>query len=269
MNVTDQPGSYLDRAFRMLVAPRTAFWLLGAWLALLVVWVLPFTLAGQSEDTVGAIALEWVPLQVLYWLIGVTTALCVFNRAARDLRRVRREGVPARARSLGDEAEALPGVSLERLQERLEARGFDVTGEHGALHAVRGRWRPLWGSVLHLALLLLVGALALNAATARTAGIELIEGQTADEFYAGTASRPDTLAFKSALGDFKLTSVSPRFFDRYLLFMKLEARADWRGKSRLLARTAPLVEPGVLHQHPGFQLRAQDRHEKRVGHRGR
>lgn len=228
------------RVQRFLTSPRTAAWLLGAWVTLLVVWVLPFTLAGQKEDTVGAIALDWLPLRVLYWAIAIVTLMCTAARVMRDLRRCSRRGVPRRASTLGRDETIFVGLGLDDFAERLSSNGFDVERNGEALSAVRGRLRPLWGSLLHFALLLLVIALIVNGTTKKEAGIELIEGQSAAEFFANTTPRPATLSFKDALGDFRLKTVSPRFYQRYLLFMQLEAVAQWRGESRHFSLAEPL-----------------------------
>ena len=66
----------LKRAYRFLVSSRVALWLMISWLALVLVWVVPFILTGQPEQTVSAIGQEWLPFRIVYASLAVVSILC-------------------------------------------------------------------------------------------------------------------------------------------------------------------------------------------------
>ena len=227
--------------YRVLSSHSLGYWLLLAWLALLLVWVLPFTLTGQAEETVAAIALDWLPIKFVYWALGVATVGCTVNRALRDWRRCRSLGVPKRT-SVLEGGLWLPGETTSNARDTLESCGFIVSAESdsGAFRAVRGRFGPLWGSLFHVSLLLLAVAFVVNLATMRTSGIELIEGQTASDFLQSVPDTPERSLFRDKLATLELESVTPRFFDQYLLFERLDAQVTYLGRSRRMSLSQPL-----------------------------
>jgi hypothetical protein len=221
-----------------LILPSTAFWLLLGWLLLFLVWVLPFSVLGQPETTVSAIASKWPVILAVQWALGLVTAACMVSRLSRDLRRCARMDVP--------DAESMPRASaqassrtLDQLAESLSAQGFIVAREPDAIHAVQGRYRPVWGSVFHLGLLVLAMSLVLAATTTRVSRIELIEGQSVADFKRSTGARIDPAALR-LLGDMRLTKVDPQFFESYLLFQKLAAQVEWRGRRHDFTLARPL-----------------------------
>jgi hypothetical protein len=172
------------------------------------------------------------------------TLLCTVERARRDWRRCARRGVPGRAHELEAGPLVLRRGTLDDVEASLRETGFAVEREGDAMHAVRGRFRPMWGSVFHVALLLTVGAFVLAVATTTQVGMELIEGQTAAQFFATLPERPQTESIAARLGDLTLRRIEPRFFGPYLLFQQLDATAAFRGKERTFALAQPLwIDP--------------------------
>lgn len=232
-------GPLVHRAYRLLISPRVTFWLLTAWALLYAVWVVPFTVAGQAEETVEAIALEWLPLRILYAAVAIALLACTASRAARDWRRCAATSVP-QLRSDGEESWYHLALSLDEAETRLRKARFEVVrAEHG-VRGIRGRYRPLWGSAFHLGILLFTAALALNGATLTTGGIELIEGQSAEEFFAATPERTGSEAIRGKLESFTLQEITPRFFEQFLLFERLDATAEYRGAERSFSLARPL-----------------------------
>lgn len=97
----------------------------------------------------------------------------------------------------------------------------------------------LWGTVFHVALLLLAMSLVLAETTTKVSKMELIEGQSVAEFRQSTGVRIDPSAL-ILLGDMRLSEVDPQFFESYLLFQKLAARVEWRGQSHAFTLARPL-----------------------------
>lgn len=239
MSIRSSAIAHSRRAFRILASPRVSIWVLLTWLVLLVIWVLPFTLTGQSEETIGAIAMAWLPFRVVYWTLLVTTLACTGSRVVRDWRRCRSTRMARTHTQEGACVERM-GLTATQVSRELEGRGFKTTGTQDGFTAVRGRYSPLWGSVFHIALLLLVGSFLLHEATLETAGMELIEGQSAAEFLAATPERDEMRVFEERVSTLRLMDVNPRFFKQYLLFERLDATAKYQGRDRRFSLARPL-----------------------------
>jgi hypothetical protein len=229
----------VHRAYRILISPRVSLWLLVVWVLLCAVWVLPFTVAGQPEETIEAIALEWLPLRLVYGAVALALATCTVARAVRDWRRCASDRVPERRTTSDALARSLP-VTFEVAECRLrEARFEIVRAEHGS-RAIRGRYRPLWGTVFHASMVFFAVALVLNASTTKSGGMELIEGQSAEEFFVSTPERETNEVFRPKLESLRLGTITPSFFREFLLFERLDATAEYNGEPRAFSLARPL-----------------------------
>lgn len=232
--MTPNPLTEGSRRIRALLESRTvSFWVLGAWIALTLVWLVPFQLTGQSDETIRAIAEDWFAFRAIYIVVGLTTAVCAWTRMARDMRRAQRTDVAHPAPT--PDAERLEGMDLDHVEASLKMRHYAVSRSDGSLHAVRHRYSLLGGSVFHFGIVLLGISLVVHVLTVDSTTLRVTEGQSV-----GEAAAVAGVTVPSAFRYFTLESIEPQYFEDVLLFTKLEARlraAD--GSSRTFSLSQP------------------------------
>jgi len=238
------PGRFIGRAWAFLTSRKGSHWLLGAMIALLVVWLAPFQLTGQPSATIEAIAWTWWPFVIAYALIGIATLVCTYTRARTDIGRARIDAAPQGDPTEGAEKAAMP---FGRVLGLLRGRGYSVVeGEHSA-RAVRRAWAPLGGSVFHIGILVFAGGLILNAATTQVVSFRVVEGQT---FAQGLAAVDETGSAGPAglVASYTLARVQPDYYKDFLLFSRLDATLNAvDGTSRTFALARPLwLDPITL-----------------------
>lgn len=229
------------RAVAWLTSRGGSFWVLGAWVALAVVWLVPFQLTGQPDATVSGIATTWLPFQLAYAALTLTTAVCGFVRFQADLRRYRAR--PPVERPLPATPSLRIDGSLPQAAAALKRMRFEVTEAPDRVLGSRARLSVLGGSVFHLAIPLLALGLWLHATTFGAISFRLIEGQPASTVAPGiTAGQGEWAGLPLAADGLKLESVGPSFFEDVFLFERLDAvLLDERtGQSRWLSLSSPL-----------------------------
>jgi len=210
-----------------------SFWVLGAWVALTLVWLVPFQLSGQSHETIRAIAEDWLAFRAVYVAVGLTTVVCAWTRMARDMRRAQRTGVAHPAPT--PDAERVEGMDLDGVEATLKMRRYAVTRSDGSLYAARHRYSLLGGSIFHFGIVLLGVSLVAHLLTVDSTTLRVTEGQSV-----GEAAAVAGVTVPSAFRYFTLESIEPQYFEDVLLFTKLEARlsaAD--GSSRSFSLSQP------------------------------
>lgn len=202
-----------------------SFWILVTLSLMLAVWVVPFQATGQPKATIDTIAWGWWPLVVLYSLLGVSTVVCTYNRFIRDWRRA--TVAPAVPAVPSSDAIPLDSISIDRASELLLDAGYDVYDSASGLRAVKRSWSPLGGALFHVALIVFAIAVIVQHRTATMAEVRVIEGQSFTQ-----ASEGEPAWARQLVDGMVLRSVTPAYFEDYLLFTKLEAAvagADGRG----------------------------------------
>jgi len=191
-------------------------WILIATALVLAVWVVPFQLTGQPQATIEQIAWNWWPVRILYALLGVSTAVCTWQRLRRDARRLKR---PLNRPEVPPPSSVrFPGLSSKALAETLERRGYRVTPRASGFDAVLHRWSPLGGSIFHFALLAFVAAIVVQHAYGSSVEVRVTEGQSFSE--AATGEAPWAQA---AVAGLTLESIAPTYYRDVLLFTRLDA----------------------------------------------
>jgi hypothetical protein len=240
-------GIRRTRAF--LESRAVSFWVLGAWIALTLVWLVPFQLTGQSHETIRAIAEDWLAFRAVYVAVGLTTVVCAWTRMARDMRRAQRTDVTHPAPT--PDAERIQGLDLDGVDSSLRARRYAVTRSDGSLYAVRNRYSLLGGSIFHFGIVLLGVSLVAHLLTVDSTTLRVTEGQSV-----GEAAAASGVVVPSAFRYFTLESIQPQYFEDVLLFTKLEARlsaAD--GSSRVFSLSQPYwIGPTTLASISDFNL---------------
>lgn len=194
-----------------------SFWVIGLWVAMTLVWVLPFQISGQSPETIRAIAEDWLAFRVIYGLAGLTTLLCSWTRLVRDLRKVRRPGATHPAPSEG--AVLLPDLSSGTLREWLGSHGYTVSEREGSLRAAKHSYSLLGSSVFHLGIVLFGISLVAHTLTVESVSLRVTEGQR----IADAAAESDVAGIPREIGFLTLESIEPQYFKDVLLFTRLDA----------------------------------------------
>ena len=225
-NLSDtDSGNRIDqlvRAVKWIWSYAGSFWLLAALMLMLSMWLIPFQFTGQSTGTIEAIAWGWLPLQVLYVLVGISTLMCTWERFRRDLRRIGRG--PKRTDSPTQGAVLVEGIDGDGLSKRLQKSGYEVAEDENGLRAVRRRWSPIGGSVFHIAILLFVIGIIVHQQTAVGITLRVIEGQPLLD-----TVPPDAEWARADVAGLSLIDIQPEYFEDVLLFTDLDAtlvRAD-------------------------------------------
>lgn len=234
----------MGHAYRLLVSARVALWLMISWLALLLVWVLPFVITGQSEETIAAIGEQWLPFRIVYLAITVASLLCAAHRFTRD--RARDWETALERRIVARQSiETHASHDLETARSLLAANGFSVRKVRaGRVWMTRNRISVHGGAVFHLALPLVALALLVNSATVTSASFELIEGQSVTDSFAKSGSPAEKAPLYDSLSGITLLKVIPRFFGPYLLFERLDATVSDGGAEKGFSLASPLwVDP--------------------------
>ena len=211
-----------------------------SWLALLLVWVIPFIVAGQTEKTVTAIAQEWLPFRIVYACVALVSVLCAAHRFVRDRSRNWEQALRHRLDADGRGA-ASTTMPVEDAVALLGAKRFRVAeNRDNSVLLTRNRTSAYGGALFHLGIALVAAALVVHGATVSTASFELIEGQSVEDSFVNAGRPGEDAALYRALRGIKLESVEPRFFGPYLLFEKLDAKISDRGVQRVFSLARPL-----------------------------
>jgi len=238
------PAGLMKRAWAFVTSRRGSHVLLGALVALLVVWLAPFQLTGQPKDTIEAIAWTWWPFVGVYIVIGIATIACTYSRARTDIRRARSIAPPSSRPSDAAEKTDLP---FDAVLARMKGAGYAVVCDESAARAVRRPWAPLGGSVFHIGILVLAAGLILNATTTQVVSFRVVEGQP---FAQGLSAIDETGTAGPAglVAGYTLTRVDPQYYKDYLLFSRLDATlGSVDGSSRTFALARPLwLDPITL-----------------------
>lgn len=241
------PSSSWSRFERLVGSRRVAQWSLGTWVALFVVWVVPFTLTGVPEPRIKRIVGgEWY-FQLLYGVLLVNVLVCLLPRWRRALRSARLPSpLPAdrlaeHRRSVGARCAATPGA----LGGRLADGGWTVVVDEraGALAAVRRRFSTVGSLLLHLSLALVLVAAFLVPRTT-TGQVLVSEGESfsgAPEDYAQKPEPPPGRALPRAA--FTVEKLRADFFEDKLFFKDLRAAVTHRRADATRTATVRLSEP--------------------------
>ncbi len=196
-----------------------SFWVIGAWIVLTLVWLVPFQFTGQSKATVQAIAEDWFALRIVYLATAVVTTVCTYSRIKKDWRRR-----DASVRPTPTEAAQGPfPVGSDDIEAWLRSQGYRVTREDQALRATVNRYSLLGGSVFHVGIVAVGLSLALHSATVESVSLRVTEGQTFAE--AGWTAEEELL-LPSSIRHHRLVSITPEYYEDVLLFTRLTARIE-------------------------------------------
>ncbi len=219
------------RVLDALASRTVSFWVMGAWIALALVWLVPFQLTGQPESTVVSIASAWLPFKIAHAGLVLTTAVCAALRLQRDLRRAGR-ALPME-RALPAEPQMHANGTLDGARGVLEEMGFDVESGADRVLGRRYGWSLLGGSVFHLAIVLLAAGLVVHAATYGAIGFRLIEGQ-GGERASVTVKRGEGqwAGMPGMVRGLVLKRIQPAFHKDVLLFYRLDAAFTEKGTGR-------------------------------------
>jgi hypothetical protein len=220
---------------------------LVAWIGLISVWVLPFAITGLPESQLlQVVRTEWFFVAV-YAALVVNTFFCMLPRVRRLTASV---GLP-RLQDLStlDERDAIDvtaAFSLDEAAARLGATGWRVVvaDDGTTLAAVRRRFSGLGTILLHLILIVLVGA-ALLVGAPRSGRALVTEGRT----FGGTAK--EYLDEGGQLGSggalppvtFHLDSVGTTFWEDVLFFEDLRADIEYPMPGGGRGATVRLADP--------------------------
>lgn len=239
---------------RQLRSRRFSGWLIGAWVALVLVWLVPFQVTGQPDETINEIATRWWPMVAVQVLLLAATILCTFDRAQRDLRRARRWGTMPRRliAPIGVDV-----ASLDDAASLLQSSGLSVVATENRVIGVRWPWAALGGSVFHLALALIAVGFLLDANLASSVTFRLTETQAVGQsLVPESALAADVLG---TVGHWTLSSVEPEYYRDVLLFTRLDAAFDdGSGRMREMALSHPIwldLSRTLTIQDYGFALR--------------
>ncbi|MHB1341784.1 MAG: cytochrome c biogenesis protein ResB [Coriobacteriia bacterium] len=239
---------------RQLRSRRFSGWLIGAWIALVLVWLVPFQVTGQPDETINEIATRWWPMVIVQVLLLAATLLCTFDRARRDLRRARQwSNMPRRLVA----PVRVDVANLDDAASRLGSSGLSVVVTGNTVIGVRRPWAALGGSVFHLALAVIVVGVVLDANLASSVAFRLTETQAV-----GQSLVPESELAADVLGTvghWTLTGVEPEYYRDVLLFTRLDAAfADGSGRAREMSLSRPIwLGPSrtLTIQDYGFALR--------------
>lgn len=235
------PRRMLHEAADFLSSRAISFWVMGAWVALAVVWVLPFQLTGQPETTVANIATTWLPFRIAYGALLAMTTVCGLLRFVRDLKRA--QGPLPVGRPLPSEPLTCARGTLEEAGAVLDSMGFETARADDRVVGVNRRWSLLGGSFFHLSVPLVAAGLLLHAVSYGSIQFRLIEGQSADHILASvTAGEGRWEPLVSAAASRTLESVEPSFYEDVLLFERLDAVVtdDRTGSRDAMSLASPL-----------------------------
>lgn len=204
------------KALSVIWSYEGSFWILVALSLMLAVWVVPFQVTGQPKATVDSIAWGWLPLIALYSLLGIATLVCTYNRFIRDWRRAALD--PSVPETPTADAVPVAVVPLEQVEAHLVSAGYEVHRSGTGLRGVKNKWSPIGGSLFHLALIGFAIAAVVQHKTATLAEVRVTEGQSFTQAAAGEPAWAQRL-----VNGLVLKSVTPTYFEDFLLFTKLEA----------------------------------------------
>ncbi len=225
-----------------------SFWVIGAWIALALVWLVPFQLTGQPEATLRGIGNDWLPFRAAHRALVATSAVCGLVRLGKDLGRLRLKRSAGRPLPL-EPMDSCVG-DLEAARAALGRMGFAVSRLEDRVTGVQRRWSLLSGSLFHLGVPLLAAGLVAHAATAGSIQFRLIEGQSSDVPLAGLAAgEGDWEALPSSAASLTLETLEPSFFQDVLLFERLAATVveEGTGRTRGFSLSSPLwLDPFTL-----------------------
>lgn len=257
---------HLRAAYRLVASPRLAVTLMLSWVALMVVWAIPFVFYGLPADQIARIVTEELFFRILYVLLSLATATCIAARISVLIRRVRRAPSPNSAPRSGRHASFVceGEWSSNRAQSALRALGMSgVVVTDTWAWGVRNRYAPLGTILLHTALLLIVAAsvvpLVIGPAFEATAAVT--EGETFDS--QGKDPFAEELKTDAPVPDvaFTLNSLQPRFHEDLLLFTKLEGiLSDKSGRVHRMRLGSPwFVSPTTMVSVEDFGYSAEAR----------
>lgn len=236
---TEGPARTLRRGLDALASRTLSFWVMGAWIALAVVWLIPFQLTGQPDATLEGIATRWLPFRIVYAELLVTTLVCALARLRKDVRRARSSA--SLERPLPERPAARVSGTLDATAEALTALGFRVRHGDDRVLGVRRPWSLVGGALFHLGLPLLAAGLLVHAVTAGSLNFRLIEGQRTDPMLAKASGTGSWRPLRSSAASLTLESVQPEYFGDVLLFSRLEARFRGRdGSAHDLSLASPM-----------------------------
>lgn len=220
----------VGRTLRALSSRRLSFVLIAIWAGLLAMWLVPFQVAGISEQQVANIAGTWLPFRLTYAAVAAVTLACTLVRVTTDYRRATAvPRVPDDAPDALTPTLVLPEADVARATGSLRANGWSVSARDTVAVAWRARGSALGGSAFHLGIIVFLAALAAFPALSSQTEFRLIEGETVGQ---GAQLTPAQARLRSLVADARLTSVQPAYFRDVLLFERLIAtwqRAD-RGR---------------------------------------
>lgn len=256
----------LRAAYRLVASPRLAMTLMLSWVALMVVWAIPFVFYGLPAAQIARIVTQELFFRILYVMLSLATATCIVARIPVLLRRARRTPSPDSSPRSGRPASFVREGewNSHRAHGALRALGMShiVVADNWAW-GVRNRYAPMGTVLLHTALLLIVAAsvIPLISGPAFEGTAAVTEGETFDS--QGKDPFAEELKTDAPVPDvvFTLNRLEPRFHENLLLFTKLQgALSDKNGREHRLKLGAPwFVSPSTMVSVEDFGYSAEAR----------
>ncbi|TLM80536.1 MAG: cytochrome c biogenesis protein ResB [Actinobacteria bacterium] len=230
------------RITQLFASRRLATSLMVSWMALLLIWVVPFQFYRLTEAEVANIVLRERFFHIVYALVVVSLSFCMLQRLGPVIRRAAR--LPGAAPSGGPAPVRVEGAyEAARADRALADAGYAtrVVRPEWAW-GTRNRWSGLGTIVLHVGILLVMFAAVpqLDARRNFVGRAVVAEGETFDGA-AASYNSVDTSAPPPALS-FTLDRVTAAFHEDILLFTRLDgAVRDANDKRHTVKVSAPWI----------------------------
>lgn len=236
---------------RAVGSRRFSMALVLAWMALLVVWVLPFEFYGLPDSQIRTVVYQEPFFVVVYAVLALNTLACVLVHARTSFIRALRTPSTEAASALAADALAVrTSFDGSRAEKAVRSLGFKrVVRGQGWVWGVKYRFGPLGTVLFHTGLLACLAALsaALYPPLLFQGSLVLAEGETYSgnpglyvDRSADASAQPPALAFS-------VSDIRPRFYQDMLLFTALEADVnDGSGKHHVSLSKPWIPRPDTL-----------------------
>ena len=218
--------------FRLRSASLDIWPLLGSWKLSVVLMIgtavfyvmltaYAFTTPAHVVQNIASLVVFWI----LYILLLINTATCLWNRIPRLRREISRvplfgNAIPAR------EIDLRPDATIGEVEREMRRLGFrPVDAEGVQAFGLRRRWTALGTYLFHGAFFLLAIGFLLSAASRHETKMWAAAGEefTGSDMQLLSRSAPRPLAMDVAMPSFRVEQIRPEFWQDQLLFTRLEA----------------------------------------------